>query len=89
VLRRLGRRTYGRRRGRTGGPPRARRAYSGVAVRFEASRAEASVVKCGPRAAHGLGQKRRREGARGTTVEGRPTTRGARARDIATRWRPA
>jgi hypothetical protein len=35
VLRRLGQRTYGRRRGRTGGPPRARRAYGGAATRLE------------------------------------------------------
>jgi hypothetical protein len=76
VLRRLGRSTYGRRRGRIGGPPHARRAYGGAATRLEASWAEASVGRCGPQAVHGLGQRRRREGARGTAVEGKPAPAG-------------
>jgi hypothetical protein len=85
VLRRLGWRTYGRRRGQTGGPPRARHAYGSTATRLEASWAEVSVGRRGPRAAHGLGQRSRREGARGTAVEGRPAPAGDARRSGARR----
>jgi hypothetical protein len=86
VLRRLGRRMYGRHRGWTGGPPCAQRAYGGATSRLEASWVEARVGVCGPRAAHDLEQRSRREGA-----QARPSrvgrhwlaTRGARARDVA------
>jgi hypothetical protein len=50
VLRRLG-----RHRGRTGGPPRARRAYGASAARFEAPRVKEMRREAGLRVARGLG----------------------------------
>jgi hypothetical protein len=92
VLRRLDRRVYGRRCGRTGGPPRARRAYGGVVSQLEASWAEARVGVRGPRAAHDLGQRSRREGVRARpsrVCRRRPATRRVRAQDVTARWCPA
>jgi hypothetical protein len=87
VLRQLNRRAYGRRRGRTGGPLRARCEYGGVAVRFEASWGRASIGGAWTSGSARPLSGSRREGARVTAAEGRPATRGARAHDVAARWR--
>jgi hypothetical protein len=76
VLRRLGRRTYGRRRRRAGGPPRARRAYGG-AVRGVLGRGERREVWASggaqPRAEEASG-RRAGHGHRGSAGAGRRRT---------------
>jgi hypothetical protein len=83
VLRRLGRRTYGRRRGRTGDPPRTRRMYDTSAARFEAPRARRCVERWGFGWRTALGREvlRRRVG--------HGCWRPACARDVAVWARPA
>jgi hypothetical protein len=76
VLRRLGRRMYGRRCGQTWGPLHARCAYGGVAARFEASwgrgeRREAwASGSARPRAEESSGRRA------GTAIKGRPAPAG-------------
>jgi hypothetical protein len=80
VLRRLGRRMYSRRRGRTGGPPRVRR--RGGAVRGASGKGEHQEVwGLGRRTTSGKGALGRRAG------HGRRGPAGAR--DVAAWARPA
>jgi hypothetical protein len=74
VLQRLDRRAYVRRRGRTGGPPRARREYGGVAGAVRGV----------------LGQSERQEAWASGSARPRARSRWEGSRgDVAACWRPA